>query len=204
MNSRQASRGTAVYATLYRFREWRRIAAARLRAHRWRLLGGNLAPKCLVGAGSRLEYPWRIWLGTRCVLQESVWLNVVSAGAELRIGEYSFIGRGTEIEVARSVLIGRGALIAPSVFITDHNHGTRPGEMMFQQPTVVSPVTVGDDVWIGAHAVILCGVTIGDGAIVAAGAVVNRDVRPGTIVGGVPARFIKRREGGSADGSCVA
>lgn len=200
MNSSQGNRATAVYAALYRFGEWRRIAAARLRAHRWRLLGANLEPKCLLGAGSRLEYPWRIWVGTRCVLQDDVWLRVGCPGAELRIGEYTFIGRGAEIEVTQSVIIGRGCLIAPNVFITDHNHRTQPGEMMFTQPSVIAPVTIGGDVWIGAHAVILCGVTIGDGAVVAAGAVVNRDVGPGAIVGGVPARFIRQRGKGEAHG----
>ena len=55
------------------------------------------------------------------------------------------------------------------------------------------PVTIGNDVWIGARAIILDGVTIGDGAIVAAGAVVTRDVEPYTIVGGIPAKVIRRR-----------
>jgi len=169
------------------------VAAARLRAHRYHLLGANLQPKCLIGRNAKLEHPWRIWMGTRCVLQEDVWLNVGGASGELHIGEYTFIGRGTEIEVARSVTIGRGGLIAPNVFITDHNHGTRLGEMMFEQRSEIAPISIGDDVWIGAHAVVLCGVTIGDGAVVAAGAVVHRDVPPYAIVGGVPARLLKHR-----------
>jgi len=182
-----------VYSRLYRFREWRRIAAARLRAHRYHLLGANMAPKCLLGAGVRLEHPWHVWLGKRCTFQDDVWLNVGCEPAELRIGDYTFIGRGTEIEVALSVTIGRRVLIAPNVFITDHNHGTRLGETVSQQTSVIAPVVVGDDVWIGTHVVVLCGVTIGEGAVVAAGAVVHRDVEPFTIVGGVPARFLKRR-----------
>ena len=54
-----------------------------------------------------------------------------------------------------------------------------------------APIVVGKDVWIGAHATILKGVTIGDGAIIAAGAVVTRDVPPNTIAAGVPARVVK-------------
>jgi acetyltransferase-like isoleucine patch superfamily enzyme len=60
-----------------------------------------------------------------------------------------------------------------------------------------SPVEIGEDVWIGAHAVVLPGVRIGSGAVVGAGAVVNRDVPPNTIVGGVPARVIGDRRGKS-------
>lgn len=56
------------------------------------------------------------------------------------------------------------------------------------------PITIGDDVWIGGHSTILPGVTIGNGAIVAAGAVVTKDVEPNTVVGGVPAKVIKKIE----------
>ena len=62
------------------------------------------------------------------------------------------------------------------------------------QPNVATPIRIGNDVWIGAHAVILSGVTIGDGAVVAAGAVVHQDVMPYAIVGGVPARVLGERE----------
>lgn len=62
------------------------------------------------------------------------------------------------------------------------------------------PVSIGSDVWIGASSTILAGVTIGDGAVIAAGSVVTKDVEPYSIVAGVPARQIKRRDGGSASG----
>lgn len=58
------------------------------------------------------------------------------------------------------------------------------------QPNVAKPIRIGNDVWIGAHAVGLSGVTIGDGAVVAAGAVVHQDVAPYTIAGGVPFRVL--------------
>ena len=120
--------------------------------------------------------------------------NVGDPDACLRIGEYTFIGRGTEIEVSRRVTIGKGVLIAPGVFITDHNHALKLGAPMFQQRGEEAEVVIGDDVWIGANAVVLCGVTIGEGAVVAAGAVVNRDVEPYAIVGGVPAKPIGSRK----------
>ncbi|MBQ9060107.1 MAG: sugar O-acetyltransferase, partial [Firmicutes bacterium] len=69
------------------------------------------------------------------------------------------------------------------------NHDLDPARRQQLHP---APIRIGKKVWIGAGAVITSGVTIGDNAVVAAGAVVNRDVEAGTIVGGVPAKFIKR------------
>ena len=140
-------------------------------------------------------------MGKRCVLQDRVWLNVGGASAELHIGQYTFIGRDTEIEVAHAVRIGEGCLIAPGVFITDHNHETRRGLPMWQQPCNSAPVVIGNDVWISTKAVILPGVTVGDGAVIAAGAVVNSDVPPNSIFGGVPAKFIRLREAVSSTAS---
>ncbi len=110
------------------------------------------------------------------------------------MGEYTFIGRMTTIEVVKSVNIGKNCLISPCVYITDHNHSTKTGKPMFRQPCKSAPVEIGDDVWIGANSVILPGVTIGRGAVVAAGAVVNKDVPPLAIVGGVPASIIRYRK----------
>jgi len=178
---------------IYRANELLRLIFARLRAHKYALLGANMAPKCLLGRRTRLEHPWRIWMGTRCTLQQDVWLNVGSQHAELRVGDFTFIGRGTEIEVSHLVTIGKGCLIAPNVFITDHNHDGKLGTPIYQQPCIANPVHLGNDVWIGTHAVILPGVTIGDGAFVAGGAVVNNDVPSNIIVGGVPAKPIGER-----------
>jgi acetyltransferase-like isoleucine patch superfamily enzyme len=179
---------------IYRLFSFLEIAMARVRVHLCRLMGGRrIHPKCLFYRGARVDRPWTVAMGARCVLQQSVWLNVGSDSAHLSIGEFTFLGRGTEIEVSESVTIGRGGLIAPGVFITDHNHDVRAGSPMFEQPCIAGPVRIGDDVWIGANCVILPGVTIGDGAVIAAGAVVNRDVPSREIVGGVPARSIGKR-----------
>jgi acetyltransferase-like isoleucine patch superfamily enzyme len=168
-----------------------------MRVHRLRLFLGarNIHPKCLVGNRSRIDRPWQVRMDQRCVLQQGVWLSLGSSSAVFQMGEFGFIGRGTEIEVSELVTIGRGALIAPDVYITDHNHQTSPGTPMFERPCVAAPVHIGNDVWIGTKCVILPGVTIGDGAVIAAGAVVNRDVPAGAIVGGVPARVLKTRSG---------
>ncbi len=179
---------------IQRSRDWLRITGDRLRVLAYRNMGGSgIHGKCLIGSGARIERPYRLEMGERCVLQRRVWLNIGSDSARMTIGAFSFIGCGTEVEVSQEVRIGRGALIAPGVFITDHNHDTTLGRPMFEQPCIAARVIIGDDVWIGANAVVLPGVTIGDGAVVAAGAVVSRDVAARSIVGGVPAKLLRSR-----------
>jgi acetyltransferase-like isoleucine patch superfamily enzyme len=179
---------------IHQFRETLRITACRCRVHAVRAFGGrDIHLKCLFGRGVRIERPWLAEIGERCVLQPDVWLNIVSDRARLQIGHHTFLGRGVAIEVSMRVEIGCGGLIAPGVYITDHHHGVARGQPMFEQPCVAAPVRIGDDVWIGVGAVILPGVEIGDGAIVAAGAVVNKSVPACAIVGGVPARILKYR-----------
>jgi acetyltransferase-like isoleucine patch superfamily enzyme len=128
------------------------------------------------------------------VLQESVWLNVVKDDAHIEIGDYTFIGRGTEIEVSERLVIGKNCLIGPGVYITDHNHGMRCDSPMNTQKCTSSPVVIDDDVWIGARCILLPGVSIGKGAIIAAGSVITKDVPAYSIMAGVPAQLIRIRE----------
>jgi acetyltransferase-like isoleucine patch superfamily enzyme len=107
------------------------------------------------------------------------------AGATIRVGDGTYLNRGAEIVAARSVIIGRDCKIARDVIIMDTDQHELPG-----QGLLVAPVVIEDRVWIGARAIVLKGVTIGHDAIVAAGAVVTRDVPPRTVVAGVPARAV--------------
>ncbi len=94
------------------------------------------------------------------------------------------------------ITIGNDVMIASFCCFMPYNHGIETGKPMSQQPiTSKGGITLGDDVWIGIGSTILDGVSIGDGAIVGAGSVVTNDVPPRGIVGGVPARLIKIRNG---------
>jgi len=101
----------------------------------------------------------------------------VYAGATLLIGKGTYLNRNVHIAVAKSVSIGRDVKVGWDVVIMDtdyHGHGDRP--------TLVKPVVIEDDVWIGCRALILKGVHVGKGAVIAAGAIVTRDVAPGAVV----------------------
>lgn len=114
---------------------------------------------------------------------------------ELRIGDDTFIGHDCSFNVARSVTLGRHCLLAAGVRVYDFDgHPVDAARRRANEPTPpegVAPVVIGDDVWIGNHALILKGVTIGDRAIIGAGAVVTKDVAADTVVAGNPARVVK-------------
>lgn len=109
-------------------------------------------------------------------------------GKNIKIGKDIFVNSGCCFQDQGGVTLGDGCLVGHNVVFATLDHDKRPGR---RGDMTAAPIVVGKDVWIGAHATILKGVTIGDGAIVAAGAVVTRDVPPNTIAAGVPARVVK-------------
>jgi acetyltransferase-like isoleucine patch superfamily enzyme len=174
-----------------------RIVAGRVRSWYWRLRGTRIGPKATLGRSVRFDFPWTVRIGTRFIAEADVWFKVVRQDAVVTVGKNVFIGRGTEINVCDRVDIGDDVAIAPGCFLVDHNHGLQKELRISDQPCHSSPIVIGDDTWLGAHAIILPGVTIGPKAVVAAGACVNRDVPPGAIVGGVPAQIIGYRRPGT-------
>jgi acetyltransferase-like isoleucine patch superfamily enzyme len=170
-----------------------RTAMDRLRALAWRIRGASLGPKTRVGHGCVIEGTRGFHTGPRVQIEHGVHIKLVQHEARLVLGAETFIGFGSELDVASEVHIGHHVLIAPGCFITDHSHRRAAGMLIAHQGVECRPVRIGDDVWLGAHAVVLPGVSIGDGAIVGAGAVVTADVAAGSIVAGVPARVIGQR-----------
>ena len=109
-------------------------------------------------------------------------------GKNITIGRDVFINSGCHFQDQGGIEIGDGALIGHNVVLATLNHSLDPAH---RKDVIPAPIHIGRDVWIGANAVILPGVTIGDGAVIAAGAVVTKDVPENTVAGGVPARVIK-------------
>ena len=109
-------------------------------------------------------------------------------GKNITIGKDVFINSGCHFQDQGGIQIGDGALIGHNVVLATINHDLNPEE---NRKNHYAPITIGAHVWIGSNATILPGVTLGDWAVVAAGAVVTQDAPPRTVVGGVPAKVLK-------------
>jgi acetyltransferase-like isoleucine patch superfamily enzyme len=122
--------------------------------------------------------------------------SVVAGYRNIVIGDSVYIGPHAYISADEvAVEIGNDTVIGPGFYLLAGDHRFDEAGVSFQAAHrgVNEPIRIGRNVWIGARVSVLKGVTIGDGAIIAAGAVVTRDVEPLTIVAGVPARFLRWR-----------
>jgi acetyltransferase-like isoleucine patch superfamily enzyme len=132
------------------------------------------------------------------LLMEGLWVEYPQ---RLKIGDHVNINRDCFISAAGGVTIGDWVLIGPRVLIYSQNHVfdhvTVPISMA---PDDRGPVLIGSDVWIGAGAMVMPSVKIGDGAVIAAGSVVTRNVEPRSVVAGVPARHLRYRDETPAPG----
>lgn len=114
----------------------------------------------------------------------------------IRLGRDVFINSNTYIYGRGGVVIGDRVLIAPQCVIVSGEHVHDARLRTLEQPTQLKPVVIGDDVWMGAGAIILGGVTVGAGCIIGAGAVVTRDTEANGIYAGIPARKLRQRPAG--------
>jgi len=116
--------------------------------------------------------------------------RIWASGGEIVIKNGSILNPMAHVIARGRIEIGEDCLIASGVIIRDHD-GHAIGSVSEKPTQVVKNVTVKDHCWIGHNAIVLKGVTIGEGAVVAAGSVVTRDVRERSLVGGIPARIIR-------------
>lgn len=110
-------------------------------------------------------------------------------GKNIHLGKDIFINSCCCFQDQGGIYIGDHCLIGHNTVIATINHGLAPDKRKQLQ---LKPVRIGNNVWIGSNATLLPGITVGDNAVIAAGSVVNRDVPANSIVGGVPAKFIKK------------
>jgi putative colanic acid biosynthesis acetyltransferase WcaF len=135
----------------------------------------------LRGLGAALEPGCVIFAGTTVL------------GAErLHVGSHAQIGWRCVLDARGGLTIGHDAVIASDAQLIAGRHDFDDDDF----PAYFDPITVGDHSWLATRCLVIGGVTIGRGAVVAAGAVVTRDVDEMTVVGGVPARVIRKRTGG--------
>lgn len=161
--------------------EYRQRAKAK-----WALRGvGKVGRKAIVLGRPRIDATdleigddFKVWSGHR--------LTLISGWGRLRIGDRVFINSGSTVISVREITIGDDVALANEVYVMDSNsHGVEG------RPHVEAPVHIGAGTWVGARAIILPGVTIGKRVVVAAGAVVTRDVPDDVLVAGNPARVIR-------------
>lgn len=137
-----------------------------LRVAALRAVGAALGPNIFLFGGSEFIEPWHLRIDGNC-----------------------HVGRSCQIDARGGISMGRNVVIASHTLLITADHDIQsPG---FEGR--LAPITIGDRAWLASRVVVTRGVTIGEGAVVAAGSVVNRDVPPWTIVGGVPARPVGTR-----------
>ena len=147
--------------------------------------------RSVIHRSARMDTPpyRKFWLGDYSVIESFATIN--NAVGDVRIGDYTRIGLHNTI--IGPVTIGNHVNLAQGITVTALNHNFEDSNKRIDEQGVsTNPVTIEDDIWIGANAVILPGVTIGHHSVVAAGAVVTKDVPPHSLVAGVPAKVIKQ------------
>ena len=133
----------------------------------------------------------KIYIGAYCKVYPNAKISVVGNDGDiptLTFGDHVAIGPRTEIHCGKEITIGSGTMISWDCVIMDRDYHKLGDEGKTENK---APIVIGNNVWIGCRCLIMKGVTIGDGAVVAAGSVVTKDVPAGTLVAGNPARIVK-------------
>ncbi|SDI49178.1 acyltransferase [Propionivibrio dicarboxylicus] len=185
-------------------RSWRQFVFS----CRARLSGG-----CRISLGAYLKGIENIRVGRKCkvhadasidasrsagvIFGDQVTLNrfayIQGGSGGVRLGNHVEINNFSIVNGTGGVDIGDNTLVGPGVRIISYQHQTTAAALIRTQPVQAKAIRIGQDCWIGANAIVLAGVTIGDGAVIGAGAVVTHDIPANAIAVGVPARHIKDR-----------
>lgn len=144
-----------------------------------------------------VNWPHQVQFGKNCTVEHDIHLKfdgIWQQGKSIKIGDNAFIGTGCEFNIRVDLEIGNNVLIASGCKFIDHNHGISKTELMRAQSGIEKPIKIGDDVWLGCNVIVLKGVEIGKGAIIAAGAVITKSIGDYEIWAGVPAKKIGDRK----------
>jgi acetyltransferase-like isoleucine patch superfamily enzyme len=173
-----------------------RFASNKISVLRFLLFDGvYLGVNCSISLTARIKATdgGKVIIGKNVSLGRGV--SIVAQGGKVSIGDNCFIGDWSTITSKDYVEIGPDSLIAERVSIRDQNHSLNGGEGIRIKDSgfSVAPIVIGTDVWLSAGVVVLKGVNLGSSSVVGANAVVVANVEPMSIVGGVPARLLKKR-----------
>jgi len=158
----------------------------------WKWRGGG------IGKGSFLPrhlvtWPHQVQIGKNCHLQPDLFFNYShfwEPGPSMIFGDRVFLGRGCEFNIRSRLEVGDDCLIASGCIFVDHDHGRDPNMPMNSQDILGAPIVLQRNVWVGARCVVLKGVTIGEGAVIGAGAIVTHSIPAGETWAGIPARCL--------------
>lgn len=178
------------------------VSKIEIAAFRWRWLWVKCTrPEVSIHRSVRISQGVRLQAtdGGRITLRAGCYLspgtNVIARGGHIELGENTFIGYWSTLASLDSISVGRNSLVAERVTIRDQDHKIdgMPDLPIRLSGFECSPVTIGEDVWIAAGACVLKGVQIGNGTVVAANSVVIQSMGERLVVGGAPAKVIRRR-----------
>lgn len=207
------------YAGLNRFgRLATRLAAWMAPPHKARVYLARMTPRGYIEPSATI-YHSKLKLGANIFIGEQVIVFENKGGGAIELGDRVNIFRHTIMETAHGgrltieddasvhprcqinaymadIRIGRGTMIAPNCVFYPYDHGIAPGKKIREQPLQSKGnITIGSEAWLGVGVTVLGGVTIGDGAVVAAGSLVTKDIPDNAIAAGIPAQVLKTREG---------
>ena len=165
---------------------------AALRAKWYLRRAVSVGPKARVWGRPRMAIEGQLRIGASFQLVSTVATTeiAVAAGGRLLIGDRVYINYGSSFYAGDLIRIGDRCLFGTHVICMDNDFHYEEPDLRFRHPPS-RPIIVEDDVWVGARVTILKGVTIGRGSVIAAGSVVTRDIPPGVVAAGVPARVIR-------------
>lgn len=162
----------------------------------YRVFGMNVGFKSFLGKGN-VNFPSQVKLGRSAINRNFIigyhGEKLNKSSYPIKIGDGVFIGACASFDITSGITIKDNCMIADGCKFVDYDHGISLGTLMKFQKGVSSPIILEQDVWLGCNVVVLKGVCIGEGAVVAAGSIVTKSIPAYEIWAGVSAKFIKKR-----------